>query len=290
MALLLSSCTKVVDIDMEKPDPKLVINGFLNPDSSFAVHVSKSQFLFDNKMLQDITDAKVSVYEGETKLGDLEHQEQGYYHLAGIYPQEGKEYTLRAESQGIEPVSVTEKALSISNIKELTSESLPGNYGNTIRLRYNITLDDPAGEKNYYIFKAYEQGTYPDYNEGEIVGEVHYKTSMWLESRDPNLEVIWMNGSFFLLADTYFDGKIYEVRLTDVNSTSGWGSDEDGYNKFAYLTVYHISEATYLYYKTLDKNFYGEDPFSEPLKVYSNIKGGYGIWAPMAGKTIKADL
>lgn len=289
MALSLFACEKVVDVDVPFEDPSLVVNGFLNPDSSFEVHLSKSKFILDHAELRNITDARVSIYEGEQKLGDLQHQENGYYLLEHIKPAFGKQYTLKAEREGFAPISVSEQVLRSIPPLDVKAEKLPNEdeYQYQTRYRFTFELEDPAAEKNYYLLRAYEKRTGQYYNQkGELIDEYTYWNNLSLESPDPSLEEICMGSCDFLLADTFFDGKTYKVSLN--GSSYYWGGEE---KQEVYMALYHISETAYLYYKTLDRSYSAEgDPFAEPVRVYSNVEGGYGIWASIAGKIIKADL
>jgi hypothetical protein len=278
LAILLFSCEKEVDIDMGKQDPRLVIYGFLNPDSSFAVHVSKSHFVLERAALENLTDARVAVYEGERKLGDLEHQKDGYYRLEGVYPEPGKQYTLKAAREGLESVSATETALSKVEVLQLKVEKFTGDRESEVKFSYTFKLEDPAGERNIYFFKAFQ-----------IVKDATDRIHMWhipLESPDPSLEKV--NYSMDLaLKETFFDGQTYEIQLSDKvfrNKNNG-----DAYRE-SYLAVRQISETAYLYLKSVDKyNAVKNDFFSEPIRIYSNVEGGYGIWLSTSENRIGID-
>ena len=58
-----------------------------------------------------------------------------------------------------------------------------------------------------------------------------------------------------------------------------------------YLQVLYISAAYYEYLKTARLHDYTrENPFAEPLSVYSNVENGYGIFAGYSSQTFELVL
>lgn len=91
--------------------------------------------------------------------------------------------------------------------------------------------------------------------------------------------------SGLILKDHYFDGQSYEVQITDSDFNSLYHDVQE-----RYFSMYRISESAYLYFKSAEKNREASyDPFSEPVRVYSNVESGYGIWLSVAGKMTKIE-
>lgn len=270
-----------MEIDIAPQQPKIVLNGLLTPGSCFSVHVSSSHFVLDNQELESLWDARVSVYEGEKQLGILQHQDSGYYRLEGVYPQPGKRYTLRAEYDGLEPVSATETLLSPPEDVQLKVEKFtePTQFGNeNVKYRLTFRLDDPAGEKNYYMFRAIERIARRHFSDNDPDDEGFYTFLLGIESPDSSLEFLYHSNSGLALSDTYFNGQSYEVIL-DTGFNNLWEESEQ------YFSMYRISESAYLYFKSSQENYEAWiEVFAEPVRVYSNVKGGYGIWLSVAGK------
>lgn len=286
---VLSGCEKAVDVDVPFEDPKLVLNGFMNPDSSFTVHVSKSQFVLDMAELKNITDASVRIYEGDRLLGEMVHQTEGLYRLEGVFPEPGKTYSIQAEKQGFNPVNATEKVLRAVILSDLKIDTVKVEDFGAIRMDYDFSLEDPAGEKNYYLIGVTEKGM-EKYSEGRFEPGKEpewkwrpYSRTMRTESTDPLLEnyCLGYNGCGLLMTDEFIDGKAYRIKLKVDSYNSGYNQE---YNKDVetFLTVYQIPESYYRYIKTLEQNENVRDnPFAEPAKVFSNVEGGYGIWASL---------
>lgn len=284
ISLAIVACEKVIDLDVPYEKPSLVVNGFLNPDSSISVHLSKSQFVLDNGELKPVADASIRLFQGEEELGFMGHQGSGIYRMEEQKPKVGSTYTLRVDAKGFEPVEVEERAMSKITPTIIEIDTIRKQEGGDMwsyeYLEYTIDLkiSDPANSQNFYLFKVFEKisGSYqPDPNEEPVFYE--HLSPLELESPDPMLESFCNFGCGLVLTDEYFDGKDYRIKLAaHVNINSGGPNREE--ERQLTLGMYHISEATYLYYKTLEVNRNTEgDPFAEPAKVFSNVVGGFGI-------------
>jgi hypothetical protein len=283
------SCEKAIDIDVPYEEPKLVMNGYLNPDSSFSMQLSRSKFILDRAELKNVEDARLSLFEGERKLGQLKHVQEGFYELAGIKPEPGKTYRIKAERAGFKSVQATEKSSSfvVPAAVKAAREELQDDYQYDNSYRINFKIPDPEEETNFYMLRAFEKRTGHWYDQnGELTEDYTYWNVLQIESPDPGLEEVCVNNCDMLLSDIYFNGKTYEVQLT--GTSYSWGSEEE---IEVYISLFNISEAAYLYYKTVDQSQQAEgDPFAEPVRVYSNVEGGYGVWAAVSGKMVKADF
>ena len=290
-----TGCEKAVDVDVPFESPKLVLNGFMNPDSSFSAHISKSQFVLDRADLKNIPDATVRIYEGENLLGEMEHQEEGLYKLPDIFPEPGKTYTIQAEKAGFAEVNAKEIVLNPLNISDFKYDTTGVKEIGEIKVAYEFTLHDPAGEKNYYLLRLTEKGLRKTYY--GLNSETEEPEWKWLpyvhllstESADLLMEsyCVGFSGCGFFLRDDFLDGKDYRIKLTSRYYKNQ--HDRDNFKDVSYyFAIYQISETYYRYLKTLDQNQGIQDnPFAEPAKVYSNIEGGYGIWTSLTLTTIQ---
>ena len=292
------SCEKAIDIYVPFEKSKLVINGFLNPDSSILVHVSQSQFILDEGGIANITDAKVTAYEGAESLGQLVHQKDGLYRLEGVRPKIGRTYRIEAERNGFSTVSGSEKILQTGAISEISVDSLGRDQFGSDRIAIELLLHDPAGEDNYYMFKVLtrgyiKQGYYnPDEPDGENYIWQPFQFEYSLTSSDPVVEDLclgYYSSCGVALRDDYFDGKNYRLRL--IGSSYSWSSFDPASLKDVEVVVilYHIPESFYLYSKTLELNRETRDsPFAEPAKVFTNIEEGFGILSSLTPAVFKA--
>ena len=296
LASVAFSCEKAIDIDVPFEKSKLVINGFLNPDSSIVVHVSQSQFILDEGGIANITDAKVTAYDGAESLGQLVHQKNGLYRLEGVKPEIGKTYIIEAERNGFPTVRGSEMILAPGVISEISIDSLGRDQFGSDRIAIEFLLHDPAGVDNYYMFKVVtkgyvRQGVYnPDGGDDYIWHPFQFEYS--LSSSDPVVEDLclgYYSSCGVALRDDYFDGKNYRLRLIGDSYSGGSFNPKDVKDVELNVVLYHIPESFYLYAKTLEINREARDnPFAEPAKVYSNIEEGFGILSSLTPAIYKA--
>lgn len=189
-------------------------------------------------------------------------------------------------------------------------------YNNYFRTNMQLTIDEPADEENYYLLRIYRRvgielalikngmgfsGSYGGYYSGygDASGQYPYNDinnipstdtlvefsehKNYIFSNDPVLSSIDMgildgeSPANDLFSDELMNGKKYRLSL--------WtGSNRDVYTDFGeYLIVNiaieNISKALYLYYVSREQhNLAIDNPFAEPVPVYTNIKGGLGIF------------
>jgi hypothetical protein len=154
-----SACEEPVEINgISVEDPSLVVSANLFPGEPVKVRLTATQPSNGVLEVMDITDAQVSILEGNEILEVLQYRpgtegNKGRYHSQEFIPRVGRTYTLYASKNGYlpfedddaipEPVPIS--VLSVSNLRQLTVGDL-SIYDFTL----NIYYDDPDFEENYY--------------------------------------------------------------------------------------------------------------------------------------------
>lgn len=96
---------------------------------------------------------------------------------------------------------------------------------------------------------------------------------------------IWNKGYYtgdrLLTAADQVNGR-YEVTVELERNYSYPGSTEQRQEERFKLLLLKINQDFYLFSKTYLPNTYHGDPFAEPVNLYSNVKGGYGIFTGFA--------
>lgn len=156
---VVSACEEPVEINgITVGDPRLVVSANLFPGEPVKVRLTSTQP--SNGVLEviDITDAEVSILEGNQVLEVLQYRpgtdgNKGRYHSQEFIPLVGRTYTLYASKNGYlpfeeddaipEPIPIS--VLSVSNLRHLR-------VGDLIIYDFilNINYDDPEFEENYY--------------------------------------------------------------------------------------------------------------------------------------------
>lgn len=77
----MSSCEKIIPIDLPDQDRKIVINGLLAPDSLVNVNLSLSLSVLEPDSFLYLSDAEVDLYRDNELLGRMVYDSVGFYSL-----------------------------------------------------------------------------------------------------------------------------------------------------------------------------------------------------------------
>ena len=277
--LIFAACEKTIDIDVPVGEAKIVMQSFLNPDSTFMVHLSRSGFILDELPEQTgVAGATVSVYEGNERIGDLQYMDHGWYELPDFQPEIGKTYRVEAQKEGLGSVEAQETVLTRVPVSDITMDTLviEENGYQYKEVELSFYIEDPAGQ-NFYIPSAYyfsKVKVVDPYDSSEMTYTNRYPFRY--DSSDPGIENFCMNECFSIVSDEYFEQGRYKIRMR--GSISSFPDEEMVEEEYLYIKLYNVSPSYYLYFATLDKSREsGDDPFSEPTPIFSNVEGGYGI-------------
>ena len=246
-----SGCTKdAQNIKLPKSDPKLVVGCFISPqDPLITLTLKRSNPIFgsghstsNNSM---VTDALVTISNGTNAItlsyngNDEEYQANA--NLLSIAA--GQTYFLTVSTPKGESVSAS-CTVPVSNITSLIVDFVD-TVSTTKTL--NVKWQDIPNQVNYY----------------RIVGQTVGSDSNYSD----------MHADNSLQNDNEKNGKEMSSKL--VSNSFGLNS-----GKIVAYDIYllNIDAEYYKYQNSLD-NYTYDDPFSEPSPVYTNIKGGLGIFA-----------
>ena len=300
--IALSSCNPddyfnpIVEVKLPQQKPKLVVfSEMWEGQDTLTVFLTQSRNTLDNKPFPSkkdsmfyvnrsngrndtiwyfniiqtadiVADAKVELFKNEALIATFaKGKKEGFYttKLAAPLKQDGATYRLQVSAPNFETVEATQKLptpVAIDTViyrpnVRLTDPSDPLNY--FTQDEFGIEFKDPAGEKNYYTAEGFvevKNGTYT------------YSQYLNLHSFDP------ISSNNFL-QDASFDGKkaIWREHTYPQHFQSN--------NKITiYLTA--LSAAKYTYQQSLSLFYNAQDnPFAEPVVLYTNIKNGYGLFA-----------
>jgi hypothetical protein len=274
IAVFVTSCEMVVDVDLPLQDPVITLNSVLKTDDSVIVHLTKSVSTLDNAEITAITNAVVELYENGNLVSTLLHTEAGYYKSAFL-PSIGKNYKITANAQGFKEASATMVIPSLVPIVSYTIQDsayfLDGQYETSVK----ITIADPPGIKNYYHIDIMQ--------EDEFSFFYHYLTSS-----DPAIaEKAGWSYQGLIFSDNYFDGKTYQLEVRFM-SQNYYDPDFPPPPSDYYAILRSVNREYYLYFTSKDKHQVSAfNPFAEPAPVFNNIQNGFGIFAGYSSQTIK---
>ena len=298
-ALILTfvSCTKTLDFDDEGLANKLVFTGIIQTGDSFKANLSRSSSILSETgfgIPPMSANGTIQLYENGTLLSTV--SSLGQFSLTDIKPKAGASYrvVVNTENEMIEAQTTIPNKVEVISV-DTTSVKL-NNLRSTI---INLRIKDPEGEDYYRIIYMRETVSYLQDNKGV---RKYYKSynQYGIGSDDPVFKSVYNNfgdeiidgpdNEYSIFPDTYFNGKEYSMKLSYYENLSSYSGYGYGNSSVVYgakqiyerneIHVQKLSKDLYNYLKYLKLyNFYHDNPFAEPVPIYSNVKNGIGIFA-----------
>lgn len=151
IALCITSCEKVIELDLETAQERLVIQGLLQweKDTDGAeqtIKLSKTGSFYDSKIVPAIG-AVVSVTKQNGTTIMFDETTNGIYSTSSFEPEIGATYTLNITYEG-QTFIASNTMLSVVKIDTITQSTEEGFSINDPEI--NISFTDPAGQNNFY--------------------------------------------------------------------------------------------------------------------------------------------
>lgn len=262
----LLSCQKVIEIDLPPTDSKVVVNSFFSDGSQIKVHLSKSIGVLENGF-PECNNAIVDLLVNNEKT-DILYPDDGYFY-SHLLAERGKNYSLIVSVPDMDSVFcediIPENTIIQSCV--FTDSVLIDEDGHIIK-QLKLDFIDPAGP-NFYELEL----------EGRDILNNEKVFTRFTKNSDPIITstgLLDYSPRTLIFTDKMFDGKRCSVK---VYFTSDWYRD---YSLGVILrsvseSYYKFKEKQFAYLFSLDSDIFSG--MSEPINLYSNITGGYGIFA-----------
>lgn len=255
LLLTYTACTKDADVKLPTVESKLVISSFISPqDTMVKVQVTLSQPLYNNSnsgQYSAVIDATVQISDGNiTQLLAYNSIENYYFADASLFPiTSGITYLLTVSTPDGKNINASTTVPNLNSTLTYTSQAI--NIPNSAN-SYNIeaSWNDTPGTENFYRLSYYSKYFY--------------------EGSSDTTYYSYYSGNF---SDNGNDGKVFHenFEVYKDNSTSGVNDGE--------IYLVHASKEYYLFHNKLNDAAFSDGPFSEPSPMYSNINGGFGVFA-----------
>lgn len=314
--VLLASCEKQVDIDVDAQQPKVVVYAAGEADSTMHLRLTYSRPVFGTFYVAD----------GESYFEEIDNATVTLAVNGGIYnaTNTGGDYTLGYAPHSGDRLSLTVK---VPGKKDVTAEAIvpqapvvtdmsfsydgQAGYntpGNSV-LRFKL-VDSQASE-DYYAVSVLRTDTvhYTWYDDnGNVEGRdtsisqynVYFECVDYMVIHNAGVDAIDPEdagaanayyGETLLFSDANINGMSHEFVLkgfgedryydVDYPAEPGYGADVDIETSVSYrLVVTALSRDMYLYLQSVDAYTDGEilGLFGEPVQIHSNVDGGIGIF------------
>lgn len=275
-ACCLSSCIKDVGINIPKQSPKLVVNCLFNPENNWKVFVGSAMPLTDTATISAISNADITL-NGDNVPVDLRYSDSGYY-LSNLKPKAGVKYTITVSVPGFDPIEATDSipaGLSVTSYKLDTIPVLitPSDIFDNVKVNKLAFSLGKSNIHNYIQLQALSYSKSKDRSKLEgifaqapplynITGDYY---SVFAEIKKEE------GGTDFSLYTSY-----------DAFNPNQWGNADSESKKDVEISIVLLclSHAAYQFKTSyIMQQLNRQNPFSDPVQVYSNIKGGFGIFA-----------
>lgn len=300
MLVTLSTCTKTLDFDDEGFANQVVVNGIIWPDQNFSVYLIQSGSILIDRQTNPPLEGTLELYEDEILIRQFPSQ-LGHFTAPDIQTKAGKNYRIVVFASGRQLNAETTIPMP-AEVLSMDTTTFKNEYG-AKTTSYKIKVKDPRGEDFYRIVIMHESLFMVSSEDTRKYYK--YTTQDGIESDDPVFKSVYNNfgdkvidigpnNDYFIFPDIYFQGKEQTIQFQSAfwfnwNPLPGGygdptnqvmaGKKQPVYDRQT-IHVQRLSKDLYNYMKYLKLyNHFHDNPFSEPLPVYSNVKNGAGIFA-----------
>jgi len=302
MLVLAGSCESVLFIELEEADKLIVVNSAISNDSILVVQVSRSRHILDNAPVVPLENALVRLFRDGTQIQQLTYGRNGFYIAEEFKPEIDREYIIEVENNGYETVRArcyVPDPVKIQSVDTATVVFEPEDeyyWGyDESWLQFDVTLQDPPGEENFYLLSVRANRSYREWRDTTVIiidslyygnqwnyfprdsvytiyDTRRYITHPYLTTSDILVEANTSQGILF--SDKLIDGKSYSFRgsVYEYDLTSADSAVVD-------LRLHSISESYYKYLNSRQKHYETKDNYLVvPVIVYSNVESGTGFF------------
>ena len=287
------SCEKVIPFDEEIVEPKMVINGVFHSDTTWRIHISSSRSVIDSNSYKNITNASAFILDNnENLIEELMHDTNGFY-IGSTTPQENVNYHLHVDHPTLENTRSQNLIPSLININGIDTTTTYSNGEKYLDL--SINFEDPGNISNYYLVETYLVREILEIKNGDTLEyEIDTSKAFMLLTDEvfQDGDSPWEDQGLF--NDILFNGQTKSLEI----SLPNWDNygNEAGYiwsdrNIGLRFYLHNISQDYYYYRRSLELyEQTSNNPFAQPVQVFSNIQNGFGIFAGTQVKYFDIEL
>lgn len=298
--VFLSACQ--FPLEPEEYTPQIVINGVFTPDSLWYVRISRSIALEENSVAKDLflENAVVTITNELGSSERLEHTGEGRYRTtSNQFPEIGENYFIKATHPELGTAEATSHAPPL-NSAFVSIESLNTETTIVPSFRIRFRIQDLPGKSYYRVTLFQFSGTCKFQRQADSPKNKPIYEVLQYKSSDPALfygsdeldEPIGYTSTGLDYFDAVLSDRLFEnsEREIDIAFTSNHISVEQPYFM---LVVSGMSEEWILFDRTVlvqDMYHFTPDPiFTNPVEIFSNVKGGLGIFAGYTNHAYRID-
>lgn len=276
------SCRQVVEIDINYDGNKLVVNSFFNPDSVISLRLSHSEFILKAPRFEPVEGASaILLDENGEMLDEMSYAGNGLY-KSTVKPQRGQAYQIKVEKEGYPVVTARDKVpADTARVIKVETKILDTNFD---QLSLSFWVDDPEGNDYYEVYAFAKSKVY---YEPPADSTITYYNRLYISSNEAIFHGFdydnpgRVRGVILGFEDDLFEGTTTKITLRADLYRYRPCQAQKCKNEYTIILFLRKTSESYYRYKTSIKrqNESVDNPFSEPVPVYNNIKNGLGIFA-----------
>jgi len=155
ISLMIASCQKVITIDLNSVNPKLVVEGNINNQPGpYTVKLSHTVNVYDPNVFPAVSGANVIISDNAGTTDTLKETSAGIYRTTTLQGVVGRTYTMKIITNGKTYTAVSTMPSQVP-IDSVTYRAT--HFGNSTSIsgyRIRVYFKDPANILNYYKFQV----------------------------------------------------------------------------------------------------------------------------------------
>lgn len=272
--------SQVVNVHLPAHESKIVLySHFSGGQKSVRFNLSNTLSILDTADYSTMKDAKVHFFINGKFIATADGLQKFRIQLDEPLPYSADSYEIKVESPGYPTARSKQIMPPIVRLSDATlvksGAITPDGRFDEVTLEFN----DPGTQENYYLPRCLYGYQYLNNNNEPTFTSMGPPIEM--ESMDPLLEDAYTHSSR-IISDKTFNGRYHKMKLYfDTAEKPKPNPDHNviaGSERFGFQLV-SITKEGYLYWRSLAKYQQNKDnPFSEPVVIYSNIENGRGAF------------
>lgn len=288
--LLLASCYQEINLDNyrdEEGENILTLNAILNPDSVVQACATRTYFYPDKHSKPTYVDnLDIELWINDKFIQTLTFN--GSIYESDVYPNVGDMVHLRTSfmDKEVSATDIVPNKVEIESVNATLEGPMQIFWEDDMVYTYYITFTDNPNEENYYFLRFLDGYFGRNISGFDFDGEfVFQQLSQQINDVMPGYELNPYNGLPF--SDVGINGKTHTLVVKEIDQEAGhkYGQNRHPSEKLTKIQLFAISKEYYNY--LFDILRYNSNSgisgglinigASEPIKLFSNIKGGVGI-------------
>lgn len=286
------SCEKVVDIDLEEGGGKVVMYAFIQPDSALKLCLSKSVSILESSNYDLIQDAYVQVYQNGQYVTGLSFPDDTIWMTTpNVSFSIGDSVSLKVVQGGQEvgyAKTFIPQLVPITKIDTVRQVKIDENGVFRVLMSFGVNFTEAPGLGDYYQLRLIAESTIQTANgdSSSVTQIVFPKTDKVFYDEQQGTSSIGNIDFDGLFNDSKINNQTYKLQFSLPLSYFDVGSDV--IHHAIHVQLFHITADYYSYLRSrLIADSYAGIPIFDPVKIPSNVSGGFGL---VSGLTVNEQL